>query len=72
MGEGEKNSFIVLPGKGGSQQTKASRTVSPLREIGGSFIVWGMKNRATDKDEVRDELALFSELVFSGLGDFPE
>ena len=35
--------------------------------MGGSFIVWGVKNRATDKDQGRGKLALFSKLVFSGL-----
>ena len=35
--------------------------------MGGGFIVWGVKNRATDRDQGRGKLALFSELVFSGL-----
>ena len=38
-----------------------------LGDIGGGFIVWGVKNRAEDKDQGRGKLALFSELVFGGL-----
>ena len=33
LGEGENNSFIALPGKGGSQQTNASKTLPPLEEF---------------------------------------
>ena len=38
--------------------------------MGGGFIVWGVRNRAADKDEGRGQLALFSKLVFSGLRVF--
>ena len=31
--EGEKGRFIALPGKGGSQQANALKTVPPLGEI---------------------------------------
>ena len=34
LGEGEKSSFIVFPGKGGSQQANASKTMPLLGEIG--------------------------------------
>ena len=30
-------------------------------------MVWGVKNRAVDKDQGRGKLALFSKLVFCGL-----
>lgn len=39
LGKGEKNSFIDLPGKGGSQQSNALKTVHPhpLGEDCGKF-----------------------------------
>ena len=76
MGEGEKNSFIALPRRGGSQQAKylKDRAPSPaaLGEIGRWFysIASGVKNRAADKDQGRGKLTLFSKLVFSGLEVF--
>ena len=39
LGKGEKNSVIALPGKGGSQQANALKTVPPLERIVRSFIV---------------------------------
>ena len=62
-----------MPGKGGSQQAKALKTVPtptptpPQERLGGGFIVLGGKNRAADKDQSRGKLALFSKLVFNGL-----
>ena len=42
LGEGEKkNSFITLPGKGGSQQASASKALPPLGEIGRWFYSLG-------------------------------
>ena len=40
LDKGEKNSFIALPGKGGSHQANALKTApTPLGRIMGSFIV---------------------------------
>ena len=53
MGERGKNSFIALPGKGGSQQANDLKTVPPplLGELGGGFIVLGVNRAADDRDE---------------------
>ena len=57
-----------MPGKGRSQQANALKPWFPLRRDWEVVLkVWGMKNRATDKDPGRGKLALFSKLVFSGL-----
>ena len=66
MGEGE-NSFIALPSQGGTQQANDLKTVPPSGGLVGGFIVWGVKNRASDKDQVRGNLPLFSKLAFSDL-----
>ena len=59
MGEGEKDSIIALPGKGKSQQAKALKTVPPWERLGSGFIIWGVENRAREKDQGRGKLALF-------------
>ena len=60
MGEGEKNGFIALLSKGESQQTDTLKTVPPpWKRVGGGFIVWGVTDRATDKDQGRCKLSLF-------------
>ena len=56
--EGEKDSFVALPGKGGSQQSNALKTVPLWKGLGGGFTVWQWKNRAIDKDQGRGKLAL--------------
>ena len=63
----EKNSPIALSGKGGAQQANAFTTAPTPERLEGGFIVWGVQNRAADKDQGRGKLALFSKLVFSGL-----
>ena len=49
MGEGDKNSFIALPGKGGSQQANALKTVPPLGEVGRWFYSLGSEKWGSDK-----------------------
>ena len=64
----KKNSFISLPGKGSLQQDNASKTVLPLRRDWEVVLqCWKWKNRASDKDQGRGKLALFSKLAISGL-----
>ena len=41
LGEGEKESFIALPGKGGHSKANALKTVSPLGEIRRQFYSLG-------------------------------
>ena len=49
---------MVLPGKGGHSRLMPLRLCSPWKGLGGGFLVWGVGNRATDKDQGRDKLAL--------------
>ena len=71
FGGRRKNSFIALPGKGGSQQAHASKTVPPLGETGRWFYSLGSeKIGPTDKDQSGGQLALFSKLGFRGLRVF--
>ena len=67
MGEEEKNTLLLCQAKEGHSGPMSQR-LCPLQErLGGCFTVWGVKNRATDKDQGRGKFALFSKLVFSGL-----
>ena len=54
LGEWEKDSFIVLPDR------------TPLER--GGFLVLGVENRATDKDQGRGTLALFLKVGVYGPG----
>ena len=58
-----------MPGKGGSQQANALKTVSPWVRLGGGFIVSGVENRPSDKDQGPCKLSCSSKLVFSGPSD---
>ena len=66
MGTEEKCRDRVL-GKGESQQTNVLKIVLPQERLGGGFLVWGVKNSTAHKDQGREKLALFSQLVFIGL-----
>ena len=69
LGEGEKNSFIALPGKGGSQQANALETVPSLEEIRRWFYSLGSGKQELGsqiKIKVEEMLHRFSKLVFSG------
>ena len=55
----EKKIALLLCRQRGPQQANAFKTVPPLIESGGGFIVWGVQNRGIDKDEGRGEVALF-------------
>ena len=59
-GEREKIALLLLPGKGGSQLANALKTVPLLRRDGRrGFIVLGVKNRTTDKDQVEASVHCF-------------
>ena len=51
LGKGEKGSFIVLPGKGGSQQANALKTVLPLEGIRRWFYSLGVGETVPIKRE---------------------
>ena len=57
-----KNSFIALPGNGGSQQANAPKPVPTLGEPGRQFYSLGVKNGAADTDQCR-----FSKRVILGV-----
>ena len=54
LADGEKDSFIALTGKG----CHSKLMFCPWKGLGGSFIVWGVENRAADRDQGRGKLAL--------------
>ena len=56
----KKNSFIALPGKGGSQQDNALKTVPPLRKNCKEFYSKKEKNRFLDENQDWDRDILLS------------
>ena len=63
LGKGEKNSFITLPGKGGSEQTNALKTVSPLRKNCKEFDSKKEKSRFLDRNEDWDKPSFFGGIL---------
>ena len=61
----EKRALLLCQTKE-PQQAYAFKTVPPWERLGGGFIVWGVENRAPDKDWGRSKPALSSKLVFGG------
>ena len=60
FGKGGKNSFIALPSKGGSQQTKALKTVpSPIGKNYEEFYSKKEKNRFSERNQGWDKHAFF-------------
>ena len=60
LGKGEKNSFIALPGKGGSQRANASKGCAPrLRKNCMEFYSKTEKNRVSDRSQGGDKYAFF-------------
>ena len=61
-GKGEKDSFYCFARPREPQQANALKIVlppTPWEKLGGGFIVWGVQNQASDKDQGRVKLALF-------------
>ena len=55
----EKKIAYCFARQKGPQQANALKTVPPWERLGGGFIVWGVENWASDKDQVRGKVALF-------------
>ena len=51
LGKGEKNSFIALPDKGGSQQANALKTLPPIRKNCREFYSKKERNRISDRNQ---------------------
>ena len=61
FGVKEKKIALLLgqaKGVGRPHQANALKTVPPLGEMRGGFIVWGVENRTVDKDQGRGKFAL--------------
>ena len=55
----KKNSFVALPGKGGSQQAHALKTVPPIRKNYEEFYNKKEKSRFADRNQGWDKGAFF-------------
>ena len=59
LGKREKNSFIALPGKGGSQQATALKTGPPIRKNWEEFYSKKEKNRLSHRNQDWNKHAFF-------------
>ena len=73
FGQKRKNSLIALPGKGGSQQADAFKTVcfpsprpAPWERIDDDFTVWEWKLRSLRRNWVHASVHSSPKLVFRG------
>ena len=59
LGKEEKNSFIALPGKGGSGQADALKTMPPMAKDREGFYGKKEKDRFSDRNQDWDKHAFF-------------